>query len=284
MSTEPGQEPSDNNTPTGQEPAAEPSTGQDTGVNNHQDNPGSQQEPQGGNEPQPEPEPKTEPEPSSETPPGAVDVKFNGVDAQVDIPEDVTKQLSEAGLNAEEVVKELYDGEFGLADATKEKLYGIYGKSMVDSYLNAVEAKNELTQRDMKAAQEAQEAADAKIWEATLEQVGGEENWNALEKWAESKFTDEQFDEFNAIMDGGSAYAQRLAIDDLMKQYRDAEGDMSLNLVSGDNAAPAGDSDYLTAEQYKQLFIPKKRGEKAEYYSNPEKYDAMRKKGAAKGL
>ena len=265
------QEPTGNE-PTEQEPTDNPA---DTVTPQEpQETPQEPEEPQGDTDPNAPKEDPVEPQGESES----INVQFEGIDVPVDVPADVVAQLSDVGLKADEVVKELYDGEFGLGEETKAKLYEKYGQGLVDTYLGAIKSHNELVVKQMGEATAAQEQANEARWNETLEQVGGEDNWNTMETWAADNLTDAQFDEFNSVMEGGNAYAQKLAVQDLMAQYRNAEGDHSLNLVNGDTTKPSGDDSALSREQYLAVIGTQ------EYKDNPAKFDAMRRKGMQKGI
>lgn len=204
--------------------------------------------------------------------------KYGDLDVQIEVPSDLREQLSKADLNADELVAELYGGDsFGLSDETKDKLYKVYGKTVVDSYLSQVKLSNDTLVKGNKEAIEAKEAADNAAWQAALEVVGGEEGWTGLEKYALENLTDEQLEEFNAVMSSGSKYAQRLALKDLKASYENKEGTGDLVLVEG-KSSPNNEKSFLTASEYHELL------RSGEYRKSPQKYDTMRRAGIASGL
>lgn len=213
---------------------------------------------------------------------GALDCtgfKFNGQDVTVDVPADLREELTGKGINVNDVVKELYTSEdFSLTDATKESLYKVFGKSMVDSYLLGLKAQNEGAMRTHADGIAADEAANTAAWNETVEQVGGEENWTALEAWAQTQFTDEQFAEFNSVMESGSRYAQKLAIADLMARHSSKEGDSAPNLVTGERVPPVSKDGALSYSDYINGF---RNGEQKK---DPATWDARRRAGQAQGI
>lgn len=209
---------------------------------------------------------------------GVVDIEFNGQAAQVTLPEDMVSKFSEVGIDGSALVSDLYSGDsFGLSKENHDKLSELYGASMVDSYINALEAQNQLAANSMKAEEEAFTAMQDKVDSETMDQIGGEDNWVLLNDFASKSLSDEQISELNDVMDNGSRYAQKLALDDLKSKYEASEGEMSFSVVEGESQT-ADTSGVLSASDYLHLF---KTGE---YSKSPEKYDAMRQRSMDKGL
>ena len=232
-------------------------------------------EPPASTEPPAEPPANAEPEGELDT----VGFKFNGVEVTVDVPADLREELSSKGINVNAVVTELYTSEdFNLSAETKEKLYEVYGKAAVESYLGSLKMQNELTLKNHSESVAAQTAANEAAWNETLEQVGGEAEWNAMELWAQGNLSDEEFIELNKIMDTGSRYAQKLAVADLLARYRASEGDTAPNLITGDAPPPPTGTNALTRQQYIEGF---KNGE---YKKDPRSWDARRRKGIESGI
>jgi hypothetical protein len=205
--------------------------------------------------------------------------KFNGVDVTVDVPADLREELSSKGIDVSAVVTELYTSEdFNLSAETKEKLYEVYGKAAVESYLSSLKMQNELTLRTYNESVAAQTAANEKAWNETLEQVGGEAEWQAMELWAQGTLTDEEFHDLNKVMESGSRYAQKLAVADLLSRYKSSEGDSAPNLVAGDSLPAVSTDAALTRQQYIDGF---KSGEQKK---DPRAWDARRRKGIESGI
>lgn len=226
------------------------------------------------------------PEPTGEevTPPneepspdGDVTYTYNGEEVSVDIPDDLIETFSKSGLDAKALAAELYSGEFGLSEETLGKLHAVYGKTVVNGYLDSIKAQNDAIFKARADGLAAHEAAEAKLWEDTLASVGGEENWGKLENFALETLDDAALAEFNAVMDGGNRYAQKLAIKDLMSQFEDKHGTGELKLIDG-TSAPAQAPTALSKAEFLKLVAS------GEYRKNPQQYDAMRLEGMRRGL
>lgn len=205
--------------------------------------------------------------------------KFQGQEVTVTVPDDLREELTAKGVDVNKVVTELYTSEdFTVSDETKQALYGVYGKAIVDSYLDALKTQNEATLKGAADTVAQQEAAEAAVWTETLEQIGGEPVWSAMEAFAQKTFSDEEFLEFNRVMSQGTRYAQKLAISDVLNRYKAAEGDAAPTLVKGDAVPPAAGTEALSYAEYQALF------KSGEYSKNPKLYDAMRRRGQARGI
>lgn len=209
---------------------------------------------------------------------GKVTVKFNDVDLDITVPQELTDALKDKGINVADVIDDLYSSdEFTLNEANYAALSEIYGKSMLDSYLGALKAQNTLAVQNYQKAIDDKAALDKQVWDETVKQVGGEDNWTMLEAYALKSFSDEQLGDFNDVMANGTRYAQKLAIDALMHEYRDNVGEMKVTLVDADTSNREQGNSYLTKDQYLELHRSGK------YKEDPERYDAMRRKGQQLG-
>jgi len=215
---------------------------------------------------------------TDEEPEGDVTFTYDGLEVNVGIPDDLREQFAEKDLNIDDIVKELYDGEFGLSEDSKAKLSEVYGKTIVDSYLDGVKARNDLFKSAHDKSISDNETANEELWNTALTQVGGEDNWNKFEAYAQDKFTDDEFDEFNAVMNSGSAYSQKLAIADVMSRYSESEGDDQLDIIDGSSITKESNNEALSQADYLSLF------KSGEYSRDPSKYDNMRRKGQQLGI
>lgn len=209
---------------------------------------------------------------------GSLDVVYDDKEFSIDIPEDLSKAFSDNGMDVNEVAKELYEGEFGLSEATLDKLAAVYPRAVVEQYIAGIKATNDQGIASRDAADNQIAEADEARWQECLTTVGGEENWNKLEVWAGEKFSDEQFERFNSVMQSGNQYAQELALKALMSEYRQVEGEDKLVLIEGDSSAGDNSDAPLTAQQFLDLRLS------GEYKKDPEKYDALRRKGIQRGI
>lgn len=205
-------------------------------------------------------------------------LKYEGQDVEVEIPDDLVETFKAQGLDAQALANELYSGEeFGLSEETKAGLYKLYGKTVVEGYLEGLKARNDSVFSQLKQQQQQAEEANEKIWNETLELVGGEEGWNGLEEYALEKLSDEELDEFNQVMASGSRYAQKLALKDLKARREGTEGTGELELVEGDSRSNS-DKGFLSKQEYLELHTS------GEYRKDPKKYDSLRQAGMARGL
>jgi len=262
-------------------------TGQETPAENLTDgtqevpdgeNPGSTEEPKG-EEPKPD---------STEGEETEGEFYFNGQQVQIEVPEDLKTSLSDAGVDVDKVVGELYgkDSDFTLSDETRAPLDEKFGKPLVDTFLSAIKSQNESVIKGAEEAKAAAEQANKQAVEWSNELVGGEETWNALESWAEANLDDAQIESFNKAMESGDKYLQELAIKDLHSKYQNSEGDTDASLISGDSAANEGAGAPLTAQDYiAEMTSPEFRALKGHDKAKAQaQLDARRRAGMKKGI
>lgn len=178
---------------------------------------------------------------------------FGDLEVEIDIPDDVDAALKEKGLNAKEIAAELYakDGSFQVSDETKQKLYDAFGKFAVDAYLGGLKAQNENFVYQMERDAAALEQANAERYEVVSKEVGGEEGWNALERFALDTLPDEELAAFNAVMESGNQYLQMYAVRELEARRKQAQGDDKVTLVDATGAASSGnDNSPLSGADY----------------------------------
>lgn len=206
----------------------------------------------------------------------------------IEIPDDVSAELSAKGLDAKVLAAELYrkDGNFELTKETREKVDAIYGKFAVDAYLNALKTQNDSFLRSGKEQVAAKEQADASRFTEIAGLVGGEEGWDKLTSWGNENLTSEEIDELNEVMQSGNPSLQKFAIQMLHNKQRAAEGDPEAVLVEADQTATR-DGGALSAEAYRvaeQEVRKTFRGNQRGYQEAVAKLDARRRAGHAKGI
>lgn len=214
------------------------------------------------------------------------DMVYNGENVTVTIPMDVANTFEQAGINGNEVVTELYKGEFGLSPETiqsmadKLKVPG----ALISTALDGIRAQNDLFQKGVADKNTAAETAATEAWTETLEQVGSEENWSTMESWAASNWNTAKFQDFNKVMETGSRYMQKLAIEALKNEYVKERGELDFSIVEGAASTDTGltGKGFLTKEEYQNLLSTGKYNK----YSKQEQatIDSMRRKGQAKGV
>lgn len=225
---------------------------------------------------------------SADTETGDSEYFFNGEQVQIEVPEDLKGTLSDAGVDVDKVVGELYgkDSDFTLSDETRAPLDEKYGKPVVDTFLSALKNQNESMLKGAKEAEEAAAEANKAAAEWSNELVGGEETWTAMETWAADNLGDEQIESFNKAMQSGDKWIQELAIKDLHSKFQNDEGDQTAELISGDS--PGGESsgeplsrDAYIAEMTSPEFSKLKGNDKAKAQ---QQLDARRRAGLKRGL
>lgn len=207
---------------------------------------------------------------------------------EIEIPEDVSAELSAKGLDAKILAAELYrkDGNFELTKETREKVDAIYGKFAVDAYLNALKTQNDSFLRSGVEQAAAKEQANSARFAEVAGLVGGEEGWEKLTAWGNENLTSDEIDELNEVMQSGNPSLQKFAIQMLHNKQRAAEGDPEAVLVEADQTA-SREGGALSAEAYRvaeQELRKTFRGNQRGYQEAVTKLDARRRAGQAKGI
>ncbi len=172
----------------------------------------------------------------------------------VEVPDDLRSELSDKGIDVDKAVSELYakEGEFTLSDETRAAAEAAYGKSAVSAFLSSLKAQNEAQSFRNEVTAKEQKAAEEQAVQWSNELVGGEESWDAMSEWVFSTeaLTDEEVSAFNQAMQTPNRYVQELAIKDLQRRYKEANGDGDPQLVDGDSASISTVGGPMTREEY----------------------------------
>lgn len=233
--------------------------------------------------------------PKEEEKPEEVEDKFffDGVEVEVDVPEDISAAFAEKGIDSKAVLKELFadGGKFELTPETKAKLDEAFGKPMVDGYLNLYRQQNSLALKQNQAEAEAATKLQAEITESFNTLVGGDDGWNKLSQWAEDNMDEKSLASFNAVMSLPSEHwaAQQAVIEALKikQQAADAEANgTGMGKLIGDEgsqspSAHEGIPAVLTRSQFQELMFSEK------YKTDPAyaaRVDAIRRASAEKGI
>ena len=214
---------------------------------------------------------------------------FNGEQVQLDIPDELQSSLSDAGVDVNKVVGELYgkDSDFTLSDETRAPLDEKYGKAVVDTFLGALKQQNDSVLKGAKDAATQAEEANKQAAEWSNEVVGGEEEWDAMAGWAEKALDEGELASFNKAMASGDKWMQELAIKSLHSKFKASEGDTEATLITADSSgsdnsdnSPMSSQDYMDAMISKD-FMALGRQEK---HKAQQALDARRRAGQKRGL
>lgn len=251
---------------------------------------GSTAIPEGVGDPNPEAtDPPATPEPKVDA--EQLQFAYGDVQVKVEIPEDISAAFAEKELDAKAITAELYTSkDFSLTNETKEKLYGAFGKTIVDTYLSALKQNNDHIVSDFKAKHESTQKAQAEAvkWGEDKSQELFGVDYAKLEERALATLDDNQLAQFNAAMESGSRWIQEAAFTAL-KQHLDAaeEGASAPDIELGGKAAAGQDDGPLTMADYVRQIAQvgrELRGKPAEHKAAMNKLDARRRAGMAVGI
>lgn len=146
--------------------------------------------------------------------------------------EAIDSALNNAGVDPAEVQQEFAENQ-ALGDETYSKLEQAgYPREMVDAYIKGLTAN-------------AQGAATEQVNEI-MKEVGGQEGYQEITDWASKNLTEQEVNEFNKAVEGGSE-AAKWAVRGLYARYRQSEGQEPSRSLSG--RTNAGPTDTFTSTQ-----------------------------------
>lgn len=209
--------------------------------------------------------------------------KFGDYEVEVSIPADLLNYGAEKGVDIQQLSKELYSSDdFTLSEESLQTAYDAFGKWQVDTYLNGLKASNEALVGKHTAEVEARSVAEKEAWESTLEIMGGEDRWEDLSAYATQNLSDAEIEEFNDVMENGSLRMQQLMIKDVYGKFAEAGAPVAPTVLDleegGTGGDPTGGEAPLSASAFLELMRT------GEYKNDPQKYDALRRAGMAKGI
>ncbi len=239
-------------------------------------------------DPKPEDPKPEDPKPEDQDEP---EFFYGETQVKVEVPDEVNAAFESKGLDANEVVKELYakGGDFTLSEETKAKLDEAFGGPMVDAYLTMAKKINDGHVEGMKAKQQEAEQAQADIEAWGFEQVGGEDAWNEMEEWALANLEDQELEDFNAAMASGNKFVQGLALKHMQQRWKGTEGDGGVDLITGNDGQPADNSGPLDAEGYREASRKadeefRRTRDRQTWQATKAKLDSRRRKGLERGI
>ncbi|CAM0031080.1 head scaffolding protein [Vibrio phage D529] len=217
---------------------------------------------------------------------------FGDTQVNVEVPDEVSNALKEAGVDSQELLKELFaeGGDFSLKEETRTKLEDKFGKTMVDGYLNMYKTMNQQTIDRIESDKQSAEATDKQRGEEYSSAVGGADGLAAMEGFILEHFDENQLSAYNAVMETDDHNSQMLIISQVKAQMQLADklanGDKNIKLI-GDNSSSSSvaaspiDKGYLTYDEYQNLIEEDKYWTDREY---SQKVDAARIAGKRKQL
>lgn len=215
---------------------------------------------------------------------------FGDTRVNVEVPEDISAALEEAGIDSSELLSQLFakDGDFSLNEETQAKLEDKFGKTLVNGYLNMYKGLNEQAKLSAEATKASEEAAQSARNAEYAEAVGGEEGLVAMESYILENLNEKQLEAYNSVMESDNHAAQLLVISQVKSQMELADkltnGDKVKPLI-GDGSPSATltasplDKGYLTGEEYQTIMKDDKYWEDKSYAAQ---VDAARKAGLRK--
>lgn len=220
-----------------------------------------------------------------------VPLMYADLEVEVSVDDEVRSALTEKGLDADAIVKELYASkDFSLTRETKDKLDAAFGAYFVDYYLRTVKESNDRMVSDHKAGIEAQEASVREAEEWGVQQVGGD--WEAFEQKVLPKMSEAQIEQFNAAMASGNKLVQEYALKAALAMTGEeaaasavVEPEVPEIELGGESAS--NDSGAITAQEYRSLMIQVRKdttGNRAAYAAEMAKLDQRRAAGIARGI
>lgn len=146
--------------------------------------------------------------------------------------EAIDSALNNAGVDPADVQREFAENQ-QLGDETYSKLEQAgYPREMVDAYIKGLKA-------------DAQGEATEQVNEI-MQEVGGQESYQEITDWASKNLTEQEINEFNRAVEGGSE-AAKWAVRGLYARYRQSEGQEPSRSLSG--RTNAGPTDTFTSTQ-----------------------------------
>lgn len=219
---------------------------------------------------------------------------FFGEDqVEVTVPDDIAAAFTEKGIDANQVLSELFakEGKFELTPETKAKLDEVFGKGMVDGYLNLYRQQNEMAIKQFKSDAEAQNQLHEQITSDFSGLVGGDEGWGELDKWAAENMDEKELASFNAVMQLPPEHwqAQRAVIEALQIRRGavqvETEGTGMGKLIGDDGEAGARNSEglpqTLTMAEFQNMIGSEKYRKDPQYAA---RVDAVRRASKQAGI
>ena len=210
--------------------------------------------------------PEPTPEPTEAPTALKLGVDYNGVEIPLEVSSEVQELIKSSGLNVESLVAEAMGD--GLSKESLDKLYSKHGKLFVDTLVDSMRAKVELTALRVQADATAQERVIQDL-------VGGADKWNALTEFAAKNASEAEIEGFNFAMDSGNLQLQKLVVEAM---HHRMEGKAGLDLITTGTLSASNTVMSCTREEYIKAVTSGK------YDENPSMWDRARQNSIARGM
>lgn len=218
---------------------------------------------------------------------------FGSDQVEVAVPDDIASAFTEKGIDAKQVLSELFakDGKFELTTDTKAKLDEAFGKVLVDGYLGLFKQQNDMAVSKIKDDATAFTKLQEQITGDFNTLVGGDEGWGELDSWAAENMSETELSSFNAVMQLPPEHwqAQRAVIEAIqikrgaVKTEQDGTG---MGQLIGDDAVAgskpnAGLPQTLTMAEFQTIMGSEKYRKDSQYAA---RIDAVRRASKQSGI
>lgn len=215
---------------------------------------------------------------------------FEGHEVEIENDPEVENILKENGFNIEDINKEIYSKD-GLTEATRTQLNNVFGKATVDLHLRSLETMNKANM----AMSEANETSFGYKQEKMVNEASGGE-WDNVLAWASKNMDDATYKRYADVVNGDNLEAAQMAVENMTLQYKASSGSQEkvqhveqnkrkgLAVEDSQNLKDTNvETVGLSQEEYLKLFEPSAKYPGGEYFTNPKKFDELRKLGKGRG-
>jgi len=201
-------------------------------------------------------------------------VTYNGMEAEINIPDSVKTAFKEKNIDLNNVTNEFYSEE-GLSQETRKMLNEAFGEAAVDMYIVGLEAKNEAFQQQQQAFVKAQQ-------DLAVEASGGK--FDEVVQWAADNLKPDEYQEYADLINGKNLRAAGMAIRELTQRSGLAQqatppprdNPRQVAIKGGENIQEQ--SGGISAAQYQEAISS------GEYWKDTKGWDAKRSLGIKSGI
>lgn len=201
--------------------------------------------------------------------------EMDGKTIQAQIPDSTVKYFADQGFNLGEIIQTVTKNGMKVPDDLYEKLSAKIPAPLLDLTISSYSDKvqNYLKSEADKAT--GQTNANTERLSALSELTGGEEGYKELEVWMldSDAVSDGDIASYNAAMNSKDLGLQKLAVQNMVNKHRESNGDSLDTLIESTTETSVVDKTWLTKEEYHKVM------QTTEYKADPQKFDAMRRRG-----